>query len=876
MKNKKILTAFSCFAFSMAGLAQAANYEVTNNAASGSGTLRWAISEANANTGADIIEISATFDDQNPIRVDAGFGVSGQSSENSIEITDDVMIRGKGSDRSVIDDHQYWITKSGQVDGYPFDDSSTVIRPSGRLFKINHNNTAGRTIDVTIENIAMSGLGGLLQIDNANVTLDNVLVNNIVANKSGRSLVTHGNGGSLTIKDSLFFENRAANSTALFTLLNDLTIINSAFSANLGGLVENSASRFLDMLTTTGGNVLIRDSYFDNLDQSAILITGFDVEISNTLLDGRSPRVARGIKVIDGDLTLTNSTLYYRSKTANGFDTLYQGTHIELAGTAQLIASNNLILSTNPAINTKPLIFPANWDDVATYPRAINQNNYISTVGGDDSALNMTPSVCNNRRCFIPNALSAPLVDQGNNAAALYGNGAPIIADYLKEARPQGLAIDIGAYEKHETLVPHADHYQTDQDVNLSVVAANGVLANDTTPGGLDAVLSKQALHGTVTLNADGAFDYVPNADYYGQDEFEYDLAGKQAAVTIEVQSTGWVPVVNNLKPIATADSYIVYTTGVLSVPAPGLLVNDTDDQNTTEPYYAGLTARLHQAPTHGRVVINGDGSFTYTPEAGYVGRDTFSYDVQDAGFSHSVPQTVGITVKPGDVPGTVLGKADVGTSGGAISFGVVLGLFGLVMLRLRRMKFVLLMISMFTLSVSTNLYANEENDLRNKGLYLDTGLGLSYLTPDLGSTEWQQDEDIQPAFGFGIGYQFDDQWSADLKYHWLNHAKLKSDDVNYGDTVIHYHMFSASGKYRINQLWGSKYAPFLIVGASYLDPVISGDSDLINVKHNAQIDYGIGINLSNTKEGRVDLGWRRISGDVQFLEFTFTLNIFD
>ena len=88
--------------------------------------------------------------------------------------------------------------------------------------------------------------------------------------------------------------------------------------------------------------------------------------------------------------------------------------------------------------------------------------------------------------------------------------------------------------------------------------------------------------------------------------------------------------------------------------------------------------------------------------------------------------------------------------------------------------------------------------------------------------------------------------------------------------------MFSASGKYRINQLWGSKYAPFLIVGASYLDPVISGDSDLINVKHNAQIDYGIGINLSNTKEGRVDLGWRRISGDVQFLEFTFTLNIFD
>ena len=57
MKNKKILTAFSCFAFSMAGLVQAATYEVTNNAASGNGTLRWAISEANAN----MVLISLTY-----------------------------------------------------------------------------------------------------------------------------------------------------------------------------------------------------------------------------------------------------------------------------------------------------------------------------------------------------------------------------------------------------------------------------------------------------------------------------------------------------------------------------------------------------------------------------------------------------------------------------------------------------------------------------------------------------------------------------------------------------------------------------------------------------------------------------------------------
>ena len=190
------------------------------------------------------------------------------------------------------------------------------------------------------------------------------------------------------------------------------------------------------MFTTTGGNVLIRNSYFDNLEQSAILIAGFDVEIANTLLYGRSPRFARGIKVIDGDLILTNSTLY-----ANGFETVYQGTHIELAGTAQLIASNNLIRSTSASLNTKPLIFPADWDNVAIYSRAINQNNYISAVGGDDSALNMAPANCSTRKCFIPNTLSVALVDQSNSAATIYGNGAPIIEDYLKETRPQMLPL---------------------------------------------------------------------------------------------------------------------------------------------------------------------------------------------------------------------------------------------------------------------------------------------------------------------------------------------------------------------------------------------------------------------------------------------------
>ena len=67
------------------------------------------------------------------------------------------------------------------------------------------------------------------------------------------------------------------------------------------------------------------------------------------------------------------------------------------------------------------------------------------------------------------------------------------------------------------------DSYTLLHDHALNVAAA-GVLANDTSPGGLplSAVLASQPQHGTISLNADGSFIYTPNADYVGTDGFGY------------------------------------------------------------------------------------------------------------------------------------------------------------------------------------------------------------------------------------------------------------------------------------------------------------------------------------------------------------------
>jgi hypothetical protein len=79
-----------------------------------------------------------------------------------------------------------------------------------------------------------------------------------------------------------------------------------------------------------------------------------------------------------------------------------------------------------------------------------------------------------------------------------------------------------------------------------------------------------------------------------------------------------------NIPPVAVNDNYQTNQGVALSVVAPGVLGNDTDDVDSPASSRRMLT--ITSGPSHGLLSANADGSFTYTPEAGFSGIDAFTY----------------------------------------------------------------------------------------------------------------------------------------------------------------------------------------------------------------------------------------------------------
>ncbi|EAT15688.1 tandem-95 repeat protein [Desulfuromonas acetoxidans] len=193
------------------------------------------------------------------------------------------------------------------------------------------------------------------------------------------------------------------------------------------------------------------------------------------------------------------------------------------------------------------------------------------------------------------------------------------------------------------------DFYSTNEDVALVVDGTIDptVLANDNDLD-LDTLTVNttpltDVANGTLTLNADGTFTYTPDANFNGNDSFVYQISDGAGGTA---QATAYITVVPvNDAPVAADDFYSTNEDVALVVDGtidPTVLANDNDlDLDTLTVNTTPLTD-----VANGSLVLNADGTFTYTPDANFNGNDSFVYQISD-GAGGTAQATAYITVIP-------------------------------------------------------------------------------------------------------------------------------------------------------------------------------------------------------------------------------------
>ncbi len=177
------------------------------------------------------------------------------------------------------------------------------------------------------------------------------------------------------------------------------------------------------------------------------------------------------------------------------------------------------------------------------------------------------------------------------------------------------------------TLSASDDAYEISEDTLLTVEAANGVLINDLDSTGTDLIVTStdsvtSYFGGEVQMAADGSFSYQPPANFTGEDHFEYVARSEADADTSFTAQVNLTVTPVNDRPMTADDLYFTPVGQVLTMDAAGgVLANDRD----AETLSLSVTA---QNSTY--LVLNADGSFAYTPPAGFTGRHSFQYVASD------------------------------------------------------------------------------------------------------------------------------------------------------------------------------------------------------------------------------------------------------
>ncbi len=205
------------------------------------------------------------------------------------------------------------------------------------------------------------------------------------------------------------------------------------------------------------------------------------------------------------------------------------------------------------------------------------------------------------------------------------------------------------------------DQFAGSHDRNIT----GNVLVNDSdTDGGiLTASVKTGPTRGTLTLNEDGTFTYVPATGFVGADSFEYIVADGQGGTSVGIVNL----TITNAGPEAVDEGFsLVYGQGLTG----NLLANDTDADGDALTTSDGTYA----TSAGGTITVAENGDFNYVPKSGHYGFDTFSYAVTDTAGSSATGLVQIYTAPPSNL---INGTAGNDTLTGTVNADIIRGLAG-------------------------------------------------------------------------------------------------------------------------------------------------------------------------------------------------------
>lgn len=191
--------------------------------------------------------------------------------------------------------------------------------------------------------------------------------------------------------------------------------------------------------------------------------------------------------------------------------------------------------------------------------------------------------------------------------------------------------------------------------LNEDTTATINVLANDSADTAVNPanvvvsssiVITTSPLHGSLIVNVDGSIQYMPNANYVGNDQFSYtvnDSAGltsNPALVSLAVSAVNDAPVISGQMLLSTSENT------ALTILLANLSVNDVD--NT---YPNGFSLTLLPGANYSVSAA------TITPVAGFNGLLTVPVQVND-GAANSNTFTLSVTVTAVNAIPQITGQA--------------------------------------------------------------------------------------------------------------------------------------------------------------------------------------------------------------------------